>query len=124
MLTFSHASFDIADIKNMSVEYVKDDFTLTNFGFIRKVSNDYGARFFFLIDLIDGRCFQITPDSVIEPTGNTNLYFRDKDFSWGTLVSMATVLEDKYCRWYDSDEVKQLSRQLGYPVQQRINAPA
>ena len=107
-LAFRHATFDVESVQSVSVEYLRNG----------PFDGD-GARFFFLIALNDGRSFQITPDSVIEPEGNTDIYYKDKDHSWSVLCQMSSVIHYGYCPWYAHDEVKQLSQQLGYPVQDR-----
>jgi hypothetical protein len=108
-LVFNHCRFNASDVISVSVEFLRDGPFIGD-----------GGRLFFLVTLRNKDCYQITPDSVVEPESNTDIYYRDKDTSWTAMCGMQQVIHDGYCRWYEPDETKIMAANMGYPIQDRF----
>ena len=104
-LTFKHCQFNPEDVSTISVEFLRAG-----------PRPGDGGKPFFLVTLASGENYQVTPDSVIEPTDNADPYYRDKDASWTALCGMQQVIHDGYCRWYKPDETKIMAAKMGYEV--------
>lgn len=94
-LVFKHASFDSSQIKHLAVEYTPP----------RPVPGA-GVKFTYTITLADDSIITIDPYDVIEPPGNQDIFYRDKDPSWTLLSQLARVQQRRWFYWYDSESVK------------------
>lgn len=106
---FKDDRFNVDEVSDLSVDFERD---------IPYSAGD-GARHRFTVSLVDGRSLQVGPESIIEPEGNTDIYYRDKDPSWSALMEMSSILHYSDCRWYASDAAKRLSQKLGIPMSER-----
>ena len=105
MLRFTTCSFSATEIKSFSVELIK----APNW----KVGD--GSRRIYSIELENGKTHVLEAHHVIEPEGNTDIYFKYKDPAWAALAEMYIIqFYGKYSSHMSAD-AKAFALKFNYP---------